>query len=445
MNGADDADLTLDDLIGLYDDELGETIDIDLANRRFLPGDMPERGIDRLGGTIIARRYLTVFGGAGGSSKSTLMATTAISLATGLDLVGPDIAKPVRVLVLNFEDDQDMVDRLLAAAFKRHGVTREKLGDRLIAHGQDTIRRILRLSDLEPLCYLEETSGGDALMNHRVRDGLIDLIRRTGPDVVIIDPMAGLTGSVRITNEVMNAFSRDLITIARELDVAMVLLTHLNKVSQDDRRPKSATAIKHGGELVDASRVALIVDNEGGDQIRKWRDAYPQRGPYRDIKVARVVKTNIGPEKYRFWYRIEIEKVEAKNGDVETVPVAVPFDPPSMAEASTLNLYLRIESTLRNEFIKASWTGRQSAKVRNIKDVLAPMLKDIENVATIVATMKGEGLVAIKHEKNRAETGNSDAVQRLIPLRDPAEIRQIVKEHGGVKNADATSDERLSD
>ncbi len=91
--------------------------------RQFLYGRHYVRGT--IGATI----------GAGGRAKTTRGCFEAVEMAVGRDLeTGERLPSgPLRVVLWNGEEDQDEIDRRIAAVCQRYHVTRKALGDRLFA------------------------------------------------------------------------------------------------------------------------------------------------------------------------------------------------------------------------------------------------------------------------------------------------------------------------
>ncbi|SDK78995.1 AAA family ATPase [Aliiruegeria lutimaris] len=416
-----DDDITLEDLINLADaGDFG--IDEELAFRSFDPKKKPARGINRLIGDIVARKRVTVFAGAGGVSKSTLMALIAMQAARGEQVFGLEVKERLKVTALNFEDDQDTLDRAGAAVAQRNEIEEIPKPGTVTLHGKDQLRRLFKLDRTESLTYFDELAESETAINWTVRNGITDLIRTTNADVLIIDPLAALMGGVNMSNSTMNRLVRDLADIAIEFDIAVILVSHVRKSQGGGGdRPRTADDIKFGGELVDTSRCAIMVDDVPTEYVKRWRNAAPESGPFDNLKMAAVVKTNIGRSRV-FYYRVELMQVECENDDIETVPVAVPFNPPSMAETSTAELFLKVYKRLTNEFVKKSV---QSTAGVNIRDVLKPHLKDERKWKSTLDDMLADGLVKAVYEEN-PESTNRRKVERIVPASRIEEMQDML-------------------
>ncbi len=136
--------------------------------RRFLFKRHYIRGA--IGGTI----------GAGGRGKTTLGAYEAISMGVGRDLMTGDPVPegPLRVWVLNAEEDQDELDRRYAATCQYYGIKQADLGCRLFVESiRDRPWRIATLINSVPT------------INADVVERMKDFITTHSIDVFTIDPL----------------------------------------------------------------------------------------------------------------------------------------------------------------------------------------------------------------------------------------------------------------
>jgi AAA domain len=95
------------------------------------PGTIPARS-SLYDGHYIRRTIGATIGG-GGRAKTTRGIYEAISMAVGFDIATKDKlpAGELRVWICNGEEDQDELDRRVAAACQRYGISQADLGDRL--------------------------------------------------------------------------------------------------------------------------------------------------------------------------------------------------------------------------------------------------------------------------------------------------------------------------
>lgn len=137
---------------------------------------------------------------AGGRAKTTLAVYEAVCMAAGFDLASK-VAIPagqLRVWLINGEEDQDEIDRRVAATCQCYGITREELGGRLYA--PSVRNRPLRIAKL--------VNGLPVIDQGSVRY-MEDVIRAQNIDVFMIDPLI----SFHSVNENSNA---DMDTVIKE-------------------------------------------------------------------------------------------------------------------------------------------------------------------------------------------------------------------------------------
>src|SRR5262249_33158847 len=86
---------------------------------------IPPRGW--LLGNLICRQFLTSIFADGAVGKTALMITTALSLASGQNLIGEHVFVRCPVLVVCFEDGKDELRRRVTAAMKHYGISKAEI------------------------------------------------------------------------------------------------------------------------------------------------------------------------------------------------------------------------------------------------------------------------------------------------------------------------------
>src|SRR5262249_9571258 len=88
---------------------------------------------DFLYGKHLLRGTVSLTAALGGTGKSTKAITEALAMAADKSPLGVRPPNgPLRVLLVNLEDDRPTVDKRVAAAVRHHGLTPADVGDRLI-------------------------------------------------------------------------------------------------------------------------------------------------------------------------------------------------------------------------------------------------------------------------------------------------------------------------
>jgi RecA-family ATPase len=141
------------------------------------PATIPPR--EWLYGRHYIRRNIGASIGAGGRMKTSHGLFEAVEMACGRNLTTgePLPGGPLRVLLLNAEEEQDELDRRLAGVCQRYGITKADLGGRLFVR---SVRN-------EPL-RLAVMARGVATLNQVALAKLEASLRQTKADVFMLDP-----------------------------------------------------------------------------------------------------------------------------------------------------------------------------------------------------------------------------------------------------------------
>ena len=183
------------------------------------PATIPPR--EFLYGRHLVRGDISATVGAGGRAKTTNSLFEAVEMATGRNLSTskPLPHDPLRVVYLNAEEDQDELDRRLAAICKRYNASEADLGGRLFV--KSVRDRPLRLGTL---------ARGVAVLNQPVLDTLTRLIERTKADVFILDPWVSFHAVNENSNTDMDLLIKEgLGGIASKTNSAGEILHHPGK------------------------------------------------------------------------------------------------------------------------------------------------------------------------------------------------------------------------
>jgi AAA domain len=113
----------------------------------------------------------------GGRGKSLLSHAESLAMISGKPLLGELPSRQLKVLMMNYEDHQDELERRFEAARKHYGVSKEEVRGRIIIESVKA----------DVMCFAKETDEGVQIAD-TVVDHLREVIERSKIDVVIIDP-----------------------------------------------------------------------------------------------------------------------------------------------------------------------------------------------------------------------------------------------------------------
>ncbi len=317
------------------------------------PTTIPRRqwvlGRDLLRGTISG----VVAGG--GSAKSTYIASQALSLASGRDILGKRVWDgPKRVWLWNLEDPQDELDRMLSAASIHHRIAGADCGDRLFVD-----------SGLEGqgLCTATENADGFRVIEP-VYEALAAELRRRQIDVLTVDPFVSSHQVSENDNVKIDAIAKRWARLAADCNCAVVLVHHTRKLAG---QAVTAEASRGAVALINAARAVLVFNKmtkEEGERFGITDEA--ERRLY--VNVAND-KANRAPASKADWYRVV--GVPLGNGGIEggdSVAVVEPWTPPDAFEGIDHTVLRDVQAAVamgrwRSNVQSPDWVGAEVARV----------------------------------------------------------------------------------
>src|SRR5262249_10323852 len=154
----------------------------------FEPAKLPQRKWFVKG--LICRDRVFLLAGPGGVAKSIWILQSAVALAAGRDDICGFPVNQCRVWVWNQEDDNEEMQRRLAAIMKRFNVTFDDIGDRLLMDsGVDN-----------PLLLVRRTDGPSRTLPWRYVDDVVAEVEEKAIDVFFADPLVELHEAVENDN-----------------------------------------------------------------------------------------------------------------------------------------------------------------------------------------------------------------------------------------------------
>lgn len=187
----------------------------------------------------------------GATGKSSLSIVEALAMTTGRALLRVQVPRePLRVLLINLEDNREAVDKRIAAAMKYYKLTASDVGGRLftIAKGELSLK----------IAAQSRSIGIAAVVrNEPAMKGLTALLHANSIDVFSIDPFIA-THSV---NENDNAAIRNVIEcydgIAEAANCAVSIWHHTRKANGQEASIDSA---RGAGSFADACRSVRVLE-----------------------------------------------------------------------------------------------------------------------------------------------------------------------------------------
>lgn len=206
-----------------------------------------------LHGRHLIRRNVSVTVAPGGVGKSSLTMVQALELASGRSLLGHWNAGPLRVWLINLEDERCELERRLAAAMKHHRVSSDEIGDRLFV---DTGR--------EQELILAEQIRDHVQLNMALIEGLAAEIRERGIDVLIIDPFVSSHRVNEMDNGKIDLVAKEWIRLAEQTGCAIELVHHTRKLNGVEA---SSDSSRGASSLVNAARSARVLQRLSDEEL----------------------------------------------------------------------------------------------------------------------------------------------------------------------------------
>jgi AAA domain len=298
------------------------------------PGKIPPRGW--LLGNQFCRRFVSSLVAAGGVGKTSLRMLQYLSLASGRPLTGQHVFRRSRVLLLSFEDDNQELDRRIAAALKHHNVDRSEIKGRLYIAAPKGVK-------------LAEMKGGTRHIGE-LEKLLREAIQRRKPDIIGLDPFIKVHALEENDNGAMD-FVCDLLTkLAIEFDIAIDVPHHTKK---GQLTPGDADNGRGGGSIRDAARLVYTLAAMAEEEAKTFGIPEGERRSYVRLDSAKVnIARHAGKAT---WFRLVNVRLENgtemyPNGDeVQTIEPWTPPDTWAGTSSADLNAALTdIEAGLLN-------------------------------------------------------------------------------------------------
>ena len=259
----------------------------------------------------IMRGAVTVISGQAKAGKSMLMLTQAMSLATGLpwgQFVPPD-SVPLKVLMINAEDDQDEQFRRAAAAQRQFDVKPDAYCERLRGIQVDG-----------PITLMEYDEVTKRIIRLPLWDALMAELDAFKPDVLMLDPLVELHDADENKNGPMKAVMSELRGLARERHIGIVVAHHIRKGAVT---PGDLDAARGAGAIVGAARVLMTFGGMSEDDAKALGIRGDERLRYARLDMA---GSNYAPRAGARWFEVEVHELE--NG--ERIAALKPWSPPGV-------------------------------------------------------------------------------------------------------------------
>jgi RecA-family ATPase len=227
-------------------------------------------------------------------------------------------AGPLRVGILNGEEDQDELDRRIAATCQHYSITEADLGGRLFAQSVRKLNmRLVTMVKNVPT------------INSEAMTSLLDFVRDNRLDVLIIDPLVSFHRVPENDNGAMDLLIKDVFASIAEQSNAAVELCHHSGKPKEGRSETAVEDSRGASAIIWAVRSARTLNFMTPEEATKLGIAEDQRRLH--VRVANG-KANMAPIGKAVWMRLVIEILP--NGD--EIAVSSSWKPPNPFEGVTV-------------------------------------------------------------------------------------------------------------
>lgn len=225
------------------------------------PASIPPR--QWLFGKHYIRGFVTGTVAPGGTGKTAMTLTEALSMSTALDLIGGNPSPtPLKAWIWNLEDPAEEIERRIAAAVQHHGIDPATLDGQLFVNsGRDTPLVIAKKAR-ETITVLEP-----------VLDSLVAEIRAKGIDVLIVDPFVSSHALPENDNAAMDAAVKAWARVAHQGNCSVELVHHSRKLGGEEASAESA---RGGSAFVDACRGVRVINRMSPEEAGKLGISEPR-------------------------------------------------------------------------------------------------------------------------------------------------------------------------
>lgn len=320
------------------------------------PSDRAIPKWDFLYGTHLLRRTVSGTAAMGSTGKSSKAIGEALAMTSGRPLLGVSVPRPLRVLLINLEDNRNATDKRIAAAMQHHNLKPEDIGERLFTLAKGEIK-----------FKVARQVKGTFEVNRKFVDVLVAFMLEHHIDVVSIDPFISTHG----VNENDNAAIREVVEcydeVAERGDCAVSLWHHTRKgnglgVSVDSARGASS--------FVDTCRSVRVLETMTAEEAQKHK-IQVHRSYFREFSG----KLNFAPptdqsDCFRF-VNVQINNGETTlfRGDGDNVGVVEVWEHPATKEVelspeNVAAIKLKLSEAIWREDARASmWAGKAIAPI----------------------------------------------------------------------------------
>ena len=236
----------------------------------------------------------------GGYGKTALFLLNAIEMAIGRGLIGPAPNEQIRVLYWNGEDDEDEVERRIAAICLHHNIEPETLRGVLFLGSKVTNGARLARRD----------RAGNVVLNQDMIDKITDYIIENEIGCAIFDPLIAFHRVAENSTNMEELVKDGFEPIAIAANCCIELSAHTRKPAAGQGGEITSDDARGSGTTVFAARSVRILNRISKEDAKL--PGIPDEDRWRYLRINRD-KVNLAPPGKAMWVYLAL--VNAPNSD----------------------------------------------------------------------------------------------------------------------------------
>ena len=189
---------------------------------------------------------------AGGIGKSTMSIAEALAMSSGRSLLAAHVPYPMRVLIINLEDNRNTMNKRIAAAMRHYRLTPADIGGRLFVIAKGELK-------------LKVGPKAAAANTKKLSDALIRYIKEKKIDVVSIDPFVRVHNEEENNTTAIQNVVEQFEDIALQCNCAISLWHHTRKSNGGEVTVDSS---RGASSFVDACRSVRILEHMSAQEAK---------------------------------------------------------------------------------------------------------------------------------------------------------------------------------
>jgi hypothetical protein len=322
-------------------------------------------------GKHLLRRTVSATAATGGTGKSSKSIVEALAMTTGRPLLKVTVPRePIRVLLINLEDNREAVDKRIAAVMKHYKLTPEDIGGRLFTKAKGELS----------FKIATQAHFGLPVRNESAIRGLIAFLLEKRIDVLSIDPFIATHGVIENDNTAMRNVIECYDAIAEAANCAVSIWHHTRKGNGQEASIDSA---RGAGAFADACRAVRVLETmtkaEAKDLGLEYASSY-----FRSFSG----KLSFAPpaDKSDWFHFVSVSLNNGGGGDVslegDDVGVVEAWDHP-MKGGTAVDLSMDQISEIRREIAGSEWREDMRSDMWAGKAIATALNMDVDGKARL--------------------------------------------------------------